>query len=390
MKKLKIALYIPWIYQKGGVERTFLEIIKRSAHDWTIFTHRYEPAGTFEGFSKLKVIKVGKVPLKRGFFELASASVSMIKDKLDISGFDVFIVSTAGFAEFVALRNSSIPTIAFCHTPIRVIHDPVIRKKYLDDNVRKPLTIAKYRFFEKAYVLAEKQAWKKFLFTVVASHEVAGRLENAGICPKEKIEYLRYGVDTKRCIGKKPEKFFFLPGRISWTKNVDLGIDAFEMMVRKYPQYRDYSLVVAGGVDEKSKKFFSELVGKYHDKRIIIVKNPTDLEFNDYYARCCAVLFTAINEDWGLVPIEGMAYGKPVIAANQGGPRESIVDGKTGYLAMPTAVDFCERMAQIAGDPKHAAKMGAAGRKRAMEFDWKNSAKRMDALSEKAYTIGKK
>ena len=58
------------------------------------------------------------------------------------------------------------------------------------------------------------------------------------------------------------------------------------------------------------------------------------------YSKCTAVLYPPLNEDYGLVPLEAMASGKPIIAANEGGPKETIADNKTGIL-----VNSAEEMA---------------------------------------------
>ncbi len=383
--KLKIALYVPWIYQKGGVERTWLELIRRSRHDWTVFTHRYEPQTTFPEFSRLKVIELGKVPLQRDYGALSSASLSMLSQKIDLSDFDVFVVSTAGFAEFIAIRNDNIPTIAFCHTPLRVVHDPIMRKRYLTGNAAKTIP---FQVFERAYRVMERQAWKKFRFVVLASEEVASRILAAGLAGREKLEFLKYGVDTQKFANpKRYGDFFLLPGRINWTKNVELGIRAYKRMVESCPGLAKFRLVVAGGVDEKSRGYYEYLKAKFekHSKgKITLVEDPSDEELLKLYSTCYCVLFTAVNEDWGLIPIEAMSFSKPVIAANQGGPAESIVDGVTGFLAEPDEQDFAAKMAVVAKDGKLARKLGAEGRKRAMQFDWANSAKRMDELVGKA------
>jgi hypothetical protein len=46
---VKLALYHPWIYVTGGIERSLLHIITRSRHDWTLYTHHYDSASTFPG-----------------------------------------------------------------------------------------------------------------------------------------------------------------------------------------------------------------------------------------------------------------------------------------------------------------------------------------------------
>ena len=52
---MKLALYHPWIYLHGGIERTILELVRRSQHEWIIFVGHYDPEGTFPGFADLDV-----------------------------------------------------------------------------------------------------------------------------------------------------------------------------------------------------------------------------------------------------------------------------------------------------------------------------------------------
>jgi glycosyltransferase involved in cell wall biosynthesis len=79
-------------------------------------------------------------------------------------------------------------------------------------------------------------------------------------------------------------------------------------------------------------------------------------------AACQAVVYTPQHEHFGIVPLEAMASGRPVIAVNNGGPTESVLSGRTGQLCEPTAAAFADAYAQLL-DAKVAAKMGAAARK---------------------------
>ena len=390
MKKLKIALYIPWIYQKGGVERTFLEIIKRSGHDWTMFTHRFDPSNTFPEYSNLKVVRLGHVPITRGFGELAFASSSMAMHKIrGLEKFDVLVISTAGFSEFMALRNDSIPTIAFCFTPLRVIHDPVIKEKYMHENPGAAKRSA-YHVFSATYQALERAAWRKFKFAIVQSKEAAKRVLAAGLAPEKKLRYIHFGIDASKCKGKKPKKYFLLPGRINWTKNIELGIEAYRLIQKEDRSLTRFSLVIAGNVSSKDREYANGLKRKFAGKGIKFIEDPTDPELSKLYAECYCVLFTAINEDWGLIPIEAMAFSKPVIAANQGGPKESVADGSTGFLADPKPEEFAKKMALVAGNPKLAAKIGKEGRKRVSMYDWKSATASMDAYVEEAAGKGKR
>ena len=64
-------------------------------------------------------------------------------------------------------------------------------------------------------------------------------------------------------------------------------------------------------------------------------------------AACIAVVYTPPGEHFGIVPLEAMAAGRPVIACNQAGPLESVVHGVTGLLCKPEPAAFGEAMAII-------------------------------------------
>ena len=77
-----------------------------------------------------------------------------------------------------------------------------------------------------------------------------------------------------------------------------------------------------------------------------------------------ALIYTPVNEHFGIVPIEAMALGRAVIAHDSGGPRESVVSGETGYLCANWE-EFGNAMGKLAEDRKLGEKMGQKGRERA-------------------------
>jgi len=124
-------------------------------------------------------------------------------------------------------------------------------------------------------------------------------------------------------------------------------------------------------IDGKSQGYFQqlrELVGD--DGSIEFIRDPTDSEMRDYYRRCHSVLFTAFNEDLGITPMEAGVFGKPVIAVDRGGPREIVVNDKTGLLVEPDPVAFSSAMQRLVNDPGLARRMGQANFERSELYTW--------------------
>jgi alpha-1,3/alpha-1,6-mannosyltransferase len=77
-------------------------------------------------------------------------------------------------------------------------------------------------------------------------------------------------------------------------------------------------------------------------------------------------VYTPQHEHFGIVPLEAMASGRPVIAVNSGGPTESVVSGTTGFLCEPTAAAFAGAYQQLL-EGQQAARMGAAARQHVID-----------------------
>lgn len=97
---------------------------------------------------------------------------------------------------------------------------------------------------------------------------------------------------------------------------------------------------------------------------VTLQRNVSEAERRALFERSHAVVYTPSNEHFGIVPLEAMAAARPVIAVNNGGPRESVVHGRTGWLCEPTPDAFArayEEVAASAATPR-LREMGAAAR----------------------------
>jgi glycosyltransferase involved in cell wall biosynthesis len=79
--------------------------------------------------------------------------------------------------------------------------------------------------------------------------------------------------------------------------------------------------------------------------------------------------------------MEAMAAGKPVIAANAGGPAETVLHGITGLL-INSQEEFCQAVARLLASEETCQVMGAAGRKHMQQYTWDNIAKRIEQIAQ--------
>jgi glycosyltransferase involved in cell wall biosynthesis len=372
---MRIAIYHPWIYLKSGLERTLMELYRRSRHRWTLYTSHYDREGTYPELAEMGVVELPKVSVQRKYGAVLRAAATIASTRIDLSQQDALVVSCEGLGDLITVRNRSLPTVCLCFTPLRAVYDPEYRARLLDRvGPLKPLALA----FEAGFRFVDRRAWRNYQHVFCISETVKSRVVNGGLFPAEGIELAYAGITGEQIrICDTYEPFFFLPGRVVWTKNIELGIQAFKEFRQRTGS--KFELVIAGMVDEKSRPYLEKLHAlAAGDPAIRFLHQVSDREMDDLYARCHATLFTAFNEDQGLTPLEAAAHGKPVVAVNRGGPTETVLHGETGLLEVPEPGPFSRAMEALATDPARARAMGRRAAERAKLFTWGEFVERVD------------
>ena len=377
---MRLALYHPWVYLTSGVERTFVELLKRSRHDWVLYTHHYSPATTYPelGDADIRVLDP-PVSVRRSFVPLALAARRISATRIPTDA-GALLVSSEGLGDFIVNR-APMPAVCFCHTPLKILHDEATRAALREASAAKYSAL---RVLGPAFSYADRRAWRRYRHIFANSDETRRRIAAAGLAEADAVEVLQPGVDLSR-FGLDPhlaprEPFFLVAGRIMWQKNVELAIDAAAVA---RSTGHDLHVVVAGAVDEKSKPYITALRERAAGLPVTFEPNPTDDRLTQLYRAATALVFTARNEDWGMVPLEAMAAGCPVLAVDAGGPRESVLDGVTGWLMPPQPQRFAEQMIALSAasteDLQHLRK---AARDRAAAFGWEAFVQRVDDVMQ--------
>ena len=337
----------------GGAERILLKIAKH--YRAKIYTLEYNPNTTFEGFKDIDIelIKPNKFSKILPYGRVSQG----LNYGLGFYNFKIpedYDLINAHMAPSHWIRNKNERVLWYCHTPLRDIYDLYKFRLSMKKWHQKPIYIAG----SKGVKLLDGKIVKKIEYIFANSMNTKSRIEK--YYGRNDAKVLHGAIDYKDYKNEGDEQFFFYPSRISPNKRQEFTIDAFNSISKKN---KNYKLIIAGALSKDSsfKEYYNMLQAKAKtNKNIHILTNISDKEYKHLISKSTAVLFPPINEDYGLVPLDAMAAGKPIIAINQGGPKETIINNKTGFL-INSKEEMADKMEYIISHPSIANQIGKAG-----------------------------
>src|SRR5213078_4300888 len=166
----------------------------------------------------------------------------------------------------------------------------------------------------------------------------------------------------------EPEGFVLSVNRLDRAKRIDLLIEA----VQSSPGLR---AVVAGEGPDRERL---ERLAAGVNGRIEFTGRVDDERLADLYARCLAVYYAPVDEDFGMVPFEAFLSEKPVLTTTDaGGPLEVVHDRETGLVVAPEAAEIGRACAYLLGHGDEAAAWGRAGKAVAARLSWGTAIERL-------------
>ncbi|MDI1297800.1 glycosyltransferase [Methylotenera sp.] len=373
---MKIALYQPWIYLHGGLEKSLLELVTRSEHEWIVYTGYYDPENTFKEFANVDVRVLNQTTVKRTIGGTLKSAFQVSKQKIPTENIDIVAVWCDGIGDLITFRNHKLPLLNICSTPLRAAFDPVYEQLALKG--RGILYKVAYKTFKYLFTAVDRLAWSYYDGVITTSSEVKNRIIKGNLCTDEAAMTMAYpGIEWKEDVSNVTyQPFILLPGRIMWTKNIQQGIKAFVKAGLPSP----WKLVVAGFLDAKSHSYLQDMRDLVPEGvEVEFVISPSSQQLNSLYSTASFCLFTPLNEDWGIVPLESMGFAKPVIANASGGPLESVVHGQTGFLHAPEDIDsWANSMRALALNPTLCKTMGQQAHQHVKQFTWQTFVSKVD------------
>ena len=373
---MKLLIIQPYISLKGGFERVMLKIAQH--YSAPIYTLEYNPKTTFPEFKDLDIKIIGKhVPFSGALPYRASQGLRYGYNFYNLTIKEDYDVLNSHISPSEWIRHKNPRVLWYCHTPPREVYDLYAERMRYRSYKEKFL----YSAMTKAYKLISHNVVKNIEAIAANSSNTQSRISKYF---SRESEVINPGIDYEKFTDEGDERYFFYPSRILSNKRQDYVINAFRRFNRL--SEKKYRLVLSGtlSANPEHQAYYKKLISMSKGMDVTIKTNITDRELSRLYSESTAVLFSAINEDYGYVPLEGMASSKPVISVNEGGPKETILDGETGFLVNSPA-EMAEKMLYLTEHKGEAAKMGKKGRKRVMlNYSWEAFFKKFNAELSKA------
>jgi glycosyltransferase involved in cell wall biosynthesis len=192
------------------------------------------------------------------------------------------------------------------------------------------------------------------------------------------------GVDAEHFQpGGEDRGYLLSVGAIEYHKGFDFIIRAVGLV----PASERPKLVIAGNGSNPGVARYLEKLARDRgvDLSLLVGVPPNGPQLVRLYQEARAFIYASHNEPFGLVVLEAMACGRPVVAVAEGGVTESVVDGITGVLTPRDEQQFADALAQVLSDARRED-MGRAGRDAVLErWTWREAGLRLEtALSQGA------
>jgi len=361
---MKIAIVTDWLTNYGGAE-SVISAFHDLFPEAPIYTTIYRPEKMRE-LGKLKDVRttyLQKLPIKKHQWLLSL--MPMAVEMMNLDDYDLVLSSCHSVSKGVITKPDTLH-ISYCHTPMRYAweswdFETRLKKfpRFLHGSIRRQ--IKKIREWD--YCAAQRVDQY-----IANSSHIGGQIKKHYGRDSEVI-YPPVHTEKFKPVAKPTEDYYFSVGRLIPYKKFDLIVDTFNEL--------GLPLKIAGIGPELDKlkakaKPNVEILGYVDDSTLV-----------ELYTNCKAFLCPQI-EDAGIVPLEAMACGRPVIALNRGGSLDTMIDGKTGVLYKEqTIAGLSEAIKKFEGmkfDPKFI-------RKHAEQFDVEHFKKKIRDFVEREWNV---
>jgi glycosyltransferase involved in cell wall biosynthesis len=314
----RVAIVHYWLVGMRGGERV-LERLLTLFPDADIYTHVYDPAAVSDAIRDrtVRTTFVNKIPGARRHYQKLLPLMPMALEQLDLSGYDLVISSESGPAKGV-VTNPDTVHLCYVHTPMRYLWDGYHQYRASAGPVTRAAMACLFprlRTWDCASAARPDRLLANSMF-VRRRIAKAWNRDATVVYPPVAVDEFAPGGET--------DDYYLWVGQLVPYKRPDLAVDAFNAL--------GLPLVMVG---------HGPLAARIRARKgdnIKMVDRLSFAELKQGYSRCKALIFTA-EEDFGIIPVEVAASGRPVLAYGGGGALETVTDGVSGLFFEEQTVD---------------------------------------------------
>ncbi len=352
---MKVAIFHDYFGAIGGGERVVTTLADIFHGDIVTTDTTSLKNLPFKG----RVISLGntfKLPPVKQFTAQKKFYFCDLSDKYD------FFIFSGFWSHYAAHLNH--PNLWYCYSPVRPFYDLYDVFLQRQKNV---FTRNAFRFWVHSMRWYDRRSIRDIDRIIAISQVTRARVSR----------FLHYDadviyppVDVSRFSCRDYGDFWLSVNRLYPEKRIELQIESF----RRMP---DQNLVIAGGFSkgDHAEKYSKQLLQDLPENISVLGEIPEE-ELINLYAHCKGLVCTALDEDFGLTPLEAMASGKPVVAVNEGGFCETVTED-TGRLVNPDPLAIINAVYEVSRAPESFQKACIA---QAKKFDISVFTEKMKAV----------
>jgi len=322
-KKVKVALVHDYLREYGGAERV-LEALHEIWPQAPVFVAFYDKEAL--GIHAEKFVNwdiretwITKLPFYKKLFSPYRVFADKAFASLDLSEYDLVISSSNAYMA-KAVRVPKSKHVCYCHTPPRSLYGYAT----MTDWKKNPIVRVVGTLINHYMRLIDFKVAQQVDEFISNSKEVQKRIKKFYRRDSQVI-YPPVDVSSAKIKNQKFGDYYLYVGRLAKSKNVDLAIKACTKL--NLP----LKLVGSG----KGLNHLKSIAGG----SVEFLGAVDDVKLHQLYDGAKALIFPAEDEDFGIVPVEAMGHGVPVVAHNSGGPKETVIEGKTGVFFNELSVE---------------------------------------------------
>jgi len=383
----------------GGAGRALDQLGRQLARRHTVVVYRLNEVGLHQAAAAMPptnppIDLVSFRPYQRRRFALylndwgeyqalarIAAAWRVVADRVDAAGYDAGLISICRHSHAPAvLRHLQTPAAYFCHEPPRRFYEPWCRPNAAPQS---PYVRLRQAWQRPARALLDEVVRRDDALNVGASSAV---LTNSRYTAR-RVRTVYHRDAEVSYLGVDPDTFYPAADAPSAARVISVGSlephKGFDFVIRalgRIPHQRRPLLTIVGATGHPRMPAYLNHLAASLGVRLELCQGCTEAALAARYRASALFLFGAHYEPFGLVALEALASGVPIVAVAEGGVPETIEDGYTGALVPRDELKFADAVDGLLQDGTRRLQAGKAARAAVLaRWTWEQAADRMEA-----------